>query len=534
MMKYSAAKLILSLVVWIGTTGTHTAVPAADQRPNVVLIFVDDLGYGDIGCYGATRVQTPNIDRLAAEGRSFTDAHSASAVCTPSRYALLTGEYPFRQGDEGVWGPLPHGRGFIIDPDKLTLGDVFKNAGYQTACVGKWHLGFGTTPCDWNGPLRPGPLEIGFDYYFGIPLVNSGPPYVYVENDRIVGWDANDPIVVNRQSPSPTPQFQEKGPNRYAGAATAHSLYDDEQNGTLLTEKAVDWIKANHEQPFFLYFPTPNIHHPFTPAERFQGTSECGRYGDFIHELDWMVGELLTTLDELQLTENTLVLFTSDNGGMFNDGGKDAWRAGHYINGDLLGFKFGAWEGGHRVPLIVRWPGRVPAGSTSDQLICNVDLLATFSNMFAQELGTDDAVDSLDMMDAIVGEPDEPIRDSLVIAPFRPSNLSLRDGHWMYISGRGDGGFSNDRGGPRSVALSGRPNSDITPEGRIRNGAPDEQLYDLESDPSQQANVIQEHPEQAGRMRERLRELRNGRATVNRGQPVTENSGSAAGDSDGN
>jgi len=481
--------------------------------PNVVFIFADDLGYGDLGCYGATKVQTPNIDSLARDGRRFTDAHAASAVCTPSRYALLTGEYPFRQGKNGVWGPLRHGMGFIIDPNKLTLGKVFKNAGYQTACIGKWHLGFGPTPCDWNKPLRPGPLEIGFDYYFGIPLVTSGPPYVYVENDRIVGWDPKDPIVVNKKSPSPTRQFPEKSPNIYAGAWAAHNLYDDEKNGTLLTEKAVGWIKAHHDKPFFLYFPTPNIHHPFTPAKRFQGTSAAGRYGDYIQELDWMVGELLKTLDELKLTDNTIVIFTSDNGGMFNDGGKDAWKVGHHINGDLLGFKFGAWEGGQRVPFIIRWPGRVAAGSTSDQLICHVDLLATFAHLFGQPLGPPDAVDSFDLREALTGEPTEPIRDSLVLAPRIEKNLALREGRWMYISGQGDGGFTNDRGGPRAVALSGRYNSDITPSGRIRKDAPKEQLYDLNADPSQTTNVIRDHEEQAQKMRARLQQIRRGTAT---------------------
>ncbi|WP_449284320.1 sulfatase-like hydrolase/transferase [Maioricimonas rarisocia] len=505
--------MFLLLIAVVASADDRQQAFAAEGTPNVVLIFVDDLGYGDVGCYGATKVKTPNIDRLAKEGRRFTDAHSASAVCTPSRYAMLTGEYPFRQGSNGVWGPQSNSVGFIIDPDKLTLGDVFKTAGYQTACIGKWHLGFGGTPCDWNGPLRPGPLEVGFDYYFGIPLVNSGPPYVYVENDRIVGWDPSDPIVENRRSPSPTPQFPEKSPNKYAGAVAAHKLYDDEKNGTLLTERAVEWIKANHEQPFFLYFSTPNIHHPFTPAPRFHGTSEAGRYGDFIHELDWMVGELLKTLDELKLADDTVVLFTSDNGGMFNDGGKEAWKAGHHINGDLLGFKFGAWEGGHRVPFIVRWPGRVAAGTTSDQLICNVDLLATFAGLFDQPLQPTDAVDSFDIRDAITGEADEPIRESLVLAPRREKNLALRAGRWMYISSQGDGGFGNDRGGPRAVALSGRPNSDITPNGRIRKDAPKAQLYDLEADPAQTTNVLREHPEQAQKMRERLQEIRRSSAT---------------------
>ena len=517
-MKFHLQYAFVFLIACTVLSGQYRRSHAAQPMPNVVLIFADDVGYGDLGCYGATKVHTPNIDRLAKEGRRFTDAHSASAVCTPSRYAMLTGEYPFRQGTKGTWGPLSHRSGLIVDPNKATLGQVFKNAGYQTACIGKWHLGFGTTPCDWNKPLRPGPADVGFDYYFGVPKVNSGPPYVYVENDRIVGWDPNDPIDPKKKPASPTPLFPEKKPNFFGGALKAHQLYDDEKTGTLLTEKAVDWIKANHEKPFFLYFPTPNIHHPFTPAKRFQGTSQCGLYGDFIHELDWMVGQLLTTLDDLKLAETTLVIFASDNGGMFNDGGKDAWKAGHALNGDLLGFKFGAWEGGHRVPFIARWPGKVPAGSTSDQLICNVDMVATFAGIFDQKLEATDAVDSLDVMAAIVGTPEVPVRDSLVIAPFRESNLSLREGDWMYISGQGDGGFPNDRGGPKAVALSKRSNSDITPEGKIRKDAPKEQLYDLRSDPAQQTNVIRDNTQRAAKMGERLKEIRQGKAT----RPVVE------------
>ena len=296
---------------------------AAELPPNVVLIFADDLGYGDVGCYGATKVQTPNIDRLAREGRRFSDAHSASAVCTPSRYALLTGEYPIRaMGGKGVWGPLSTTSGLIIDSETQTIGKVFKNKGYATACLGKWHLGFKQGENDWQVPLRPGPQDVGFDYYFGIPLVNSGSPYVYVEDDTLVGYDPADPLVYGGKPVSPTPTFPEeasrKSPNRFGGALKAHQIYDDEKTGTLLTEKAVKWITENKDKPFFLYFPTPNIHHPFTPAPRFKGTSQCGLYGDFIHELDWMVGEILKCLDDNGLSDNTLVIFTSDNGGMLN------------------------------------------------------------------------------------------------------------------------------------------------------------------------------------------------------------------------
>ena len=310
-------------------------------RPNIVLIYTDDLGYGDVGCYGATKVKTPNIDRLAEQGRMFTDAHSPSVVCTPSRYSLLTGEYAWRKK---IWGPLPYDRPLLIGTGKKTLPGLLKQNGYATACVGKWHLGFGKEGLtDWNKKLTPGPLEVGFDYFYGIPLVNSHAPFVYVENHHVVGLDPEDPFVLRQPNPakppnsnlprSPVQEFPEKGGiERWSGATRAHELYRDRMVGTHLMKKSVAWIRdrvsKKKSDPFFLYFATPHIHHPFTPHPRFEGSSECGRYGDFIHELDWMVGEVLKTLDELKVAENTLVIFTSDNGGMLNDGGKDACLGG--------------------------------------------------------------------------------------------------------------------------------------------------------------------------------------------------------------
>jgi arylsulfatase A len=500
---------------------SHAAKPN-EAPPNVILIFADDLGYGDLSCYGATKVQTPNIDRLATEGRRFTDAHSASAVCTPSRYALLTGEYPLRGANgKGIWGPLSHTSGLIIDPNKLTLGQVFKNKNYATACIGKWHLGFGKGPCDWNKPLRPGPLELGFDYYFGIPKVNSGFPYVYVENDRIVGWDPADPLVFKGNPASPTPTFPpeagKKTPNAFAGARKAHEIYDDEQTATLLVEKAVHWIDEHQANPFFLYLSTTNIHHPFTPAPRFKGTSQCGLYGDFIHELDWMVGEIMNCLDANGLADNTLVIFTSDNGGMFNITGQAAWKAGHRLNGDLLGFKFGAWEGGHRVPLIARWPGHIEAGTTSNELICNVDLLATFASLTGQEIEGGQARDSVDLLSAFTGDPPSPIRDHLVLAPNKPKNLSLRKGKWMYIGAQGSGGFGASKpgahtfGGPSAATFTKRINSDIE-NGKIKSGAPPAQLYNLETDLSQTQNLYREYPEVAEEMKALLDSYRPAQA----------------------
>ncbi len=421
------------------------ALHAADKQPatpNIVLILADDLGYGDVGCYGATKVKTPNIDRLASEGRRFTDAHSASAVCTPSRYALLAGEYPFRKN---LWGPVMNPSPLVIEPSRTTIASLLKRQGYATACFGKWHLGFGSKPKpNWNADLKPGPLELGFDHYFGIPVVSSHPPFVWVEDHRVVGLDPADPLVYG--GAPPTQEFPEKMMTpAISGGKAAHALYRDEELGASLTEKATAWMRSQKGTPFFLYFATPHIHHPFTPGARFKGSSQAGRYGDFIQEFDWMVGEVMRTLDELKLSDNTLVILTSDNGGMLNQGGQDAWKAGHRLNGDLLGFKFDSWEGGHRVPFIARWPGKIPAGSLSDQLICHVDMLATFAALTGSKLTGADGPDSLNVLPALTGTPDKPIRDHVVLAPSKKSNLALREGRWVYIGARAAAGSRGRR-----------------------------------------------------------------------------------------
>ena len=488
------------------TAGLRGAAAAA--HPNIILIYTDDIGYGDVGCYGATKVRTPHIDRLAREGRRFTDAHSASAVCTPSRYALVTGEYPFRIDS---WAPIFSRAGMIVDPAKTTIASLLKRQGYATACIGKWHLGFGPKgqQPDWNAVLKPGPRELGFDWFYGLPTVSSHAPFVLVENDRVLGLDPADPLVFG--GTPVTKPFPEKilTANPVSGGKAAHALYDDEQLGTQFTEKAVAWIREKKSAPFFLLFATPHIHHPFTPHPRFKGTSEAGRYGDFIHELDWMVGELLKTLDELKLNDNTLVIFTSDNGGMLNEGGQDAWRAGHRANGDLLGYKFGAWEGGHRVPFIARWPGKIPANSKSDQLISSIDLLATFAAVVRQPLTAAEGPDSFNVLPALTGSPTKPIRDYLVIAPFAPKNVGLRSGPWVYISAQGDGGFGGIRGGPGSLAFSQRVNSDVTPDGKIKPDAPPDQLYHLGRDPQQAKNVVRDEPAVAARFRVELKKYRD-------------------------
>jgi arylsulfatase A-like enzyme len=480
--------------------------------PNVVLVNVDDLGYGDVGRYGATKVRTPHIDRLAEEGRRFTDFHAASAVCTPSRYALLTGRYPFRAG---LWAPIFLKSPLVVDPEQLTIADVMKGAGYATAAIGKWHLGFGTqNPVDWNRELRPGPLELGFDYYFGVPVLNCDPPFVYVENHRVVGGDKADPLVYDRKAD--TRVYPEKfGYDEIGGARKAHALYVDDEVGPTLAQKAAEWIRAHKRDRFFLYLATTHVHHPFTPAARFVGTSEAGLYGDFVQELDWMVGEVTGALEAEGLGDDTLVILTSDNGAMLNQGGQEAWRLGHRMNGGLLGFKFDAWEGGHRVPFIARWPGHVPAGTESRALASNVDLLATLAAIVRRPLRDADAPDSLDFLPALLGDTKAPARDFLVVGPYRESNVAVRKGKWMYISAPNGGGFSGTKigehtlGGAAAHLLTGQVNSDIE-KGQVIPDAPPAQLYDIEADPSERRNVYRDFPEVVEELRALLDETRRG------------------------
>lgn len=497
-----------------------SAAFSEEKPPNVVLIFADDLGYGDLGCYGATKLKTPNIDKLASEGKKFTDAHSAAAVCTPSRIGLLTGEYPFRANDgKGIWGPAPIGSPLLIKPETLTIADIFKASGYDTAAFGKWHLGFKTGRNDWQEPLRPGPQDLGFDYYFGMPVVNSAPPYVYVENDRIVGSDPADPLVhlkrgsKEKTTPiTPIPrEAAQRSANQFSGAIEAHKIFNDFEVGTKLTEKATAWIEEREATPFFLYFSTTNVHHPFTPAKQFQGTSQCGPYGDFVHELDWIVGKVMKSLEAAGVADNTLVLFTSDNGGMFNHGGRAAAAKGHKINGDLLGSKFGIWEGGHRVPFIAWWPEKIEANSSSDQLLCSVDLLATSAALTGQSL--ENTKDSINMLPALINNPNKPLRTDMIMTPKKPSHMAYRKGKWMYIPAQSDGGFTGSKpnqhawGGAAVAPLVGTPNSDIE-NGNIKPDAAPAQLYDLEADVNQTKNLYYDHPEVAQEMAAILQENR--------------------------
>ncbi|MFC5051448.1 arylsulfatase [Rubritalea spongiae] len=477
---------------------------AASELPNIVLINADDLGYGDLSCYGATKLQTPNIDKLAEQGTRFTDAHSPSAVCSPSRYGLLTGNYPTRIN---LWGPTTGFSPLTIKTDQVNMASLLKKAGYSTAIIGKWHLGLGEGKTNYNEtPVVPGPNDIGFDYSYVIPSANSVPPFIFMENGTVVGHDPKDPIKNGGKVwAKPLPG---KGAGRIGGGKKAHELYDDFQIGNQFVALSTEWINAQNEKPYFLYLATSHIHHPFTPDPRFDGTSECGKYGDFTHELDWMVGEVVKAVEAAKEKNGreTLIIFTSDNGGMLNHEGQKAWEMGHKLNGELQGFKFGVWEGGHRVPMIVKWTGNVPAGRESHNLVSQIDFLATFAEIVGQELPEE--LDSVSQLKEIKGEVDKPIREDLIVLSNSSNHVSIRTKKWLYIPARDTGGFvqpwgQHAVGGVRVFPHTGQHNNDVV-KGSYKKDAPKAQLYDLENDLSQTKNVINEFPEIAKQLHEKV------------------------------
>jgi arylsulfatase A-like enzyme len=483
--------------------GRH-ALGSAAPRPNIVLIYADDLGYGDSSCYGAQRVRTPNIDRLAQRGIRFTDAHASAATCTPSRYSLLTGEYAFRmQGAKVLPGDAPA----LIQPGRVTLASMLKQRGYRTSVFGKWHLGLGNGNIDWNTGIVPGPREIGFDESFIIPATGDRVPCVYVENGRVRNLDPKDPIRVDYTGPlddQPTgkthPELLKLKPSHghdmtivngisrigYMSGGKA-ALWDDETMADTLTGQAVSFADRHAKQPFFLYFATHDIHVPRSPHRRFRKATEMGRRGNVIAELDWCVGKLVGALDRRGLLEKTLIVFSSDNGGVVDDGYQDeaVTRLGsHRPNGPLRGGKYSNFEGGTRVPFIVHWPARVKPG-VSDALVGQVDLLRSFAQLTETDLPPGAGPDSENVLGALLGES----KKGRQVLVEQATGLSLRNGNWKYIPpGKG----------PKVQQAT---NTEMGHD-------PEPQLYDLAVDLGETKNLSTEHPAKVKELAGKLQEIR--------------------------
>ena len=493
-MRHATFVLAVMLLAVLNTTAR------AGSPPNILLIYADDLGYGDFSCYGARHVQTPHCDRLAAEGMRFTDAHSPSAVCTPSRYGTLTGRYAWRTWLKN-WVLFEH-MPLLIETDRLTLPKMLQQHGYKTGCVGKWHLGWGSkiNP-DFSHDLSPGPLEVGFDYFFGVPFSHNSSLKLqnFVRDRRIVGLKQGENIE-----------------DEAVQKRLARRLEDTAVN---LSKEAVQFITDNQKRPFFLYYPTTNIHFPLTPNERFQGKSDAGTYGDFVVEFDWAVGEVLKALDELDLAKNTFVLLTSDNGGRPTRGKMGS--KGHKPCGTLRGIKRQIWEGGHRVPLVVRWPGHVTPGTTCNETVCHTDIMPTCAALFNHRLPANAAEDGYSILPLLLGEAQEkPLREATVHHSVN-GMFAIRRGDWKLIEGDTSGDY---RKGHNALAKAATLPEFDPATGKFKPFAYDivdfDQenpvycLYNLADDPTETTNVASKHPQKVAELRELLNRYRDsGRST---------------------
>lgn len=482
---------------------------ARAEKPNILVIMADDLGYGDVSCYGATRIRTPNMDRLAAEGLRFTSGYCSASTCTPTRYSFLTGTYAMRRKGTGI---APPNGPALIKPGTETLPAILKRAGYATAVIGKWHLGLGDPAPDWNGDLKPGPLEVGFDYCFILPTTNDRVPQVYVENHRVRNLDPCDPLWVGDKKPSADHPTGASHPHllrmkwSHGHQGTIHNgisrigfytggqkaRFRDEDLADEWVRQAVRWIQQNKDRPFFLFFSSHDIHAPRIPHERFQGKSLLGWRGDMILEFDWSVGELMKALDRLGLAEKTLVLLCSDNGPVLDDGYADEAvekNGDHQPAGPFSGGKYTVFEGGTRIPFITRWKGRIRPG-VSDQIVCTVDLAASFGALTGQSIAVDGCLDSFNVLGALLGQPGAKGRDHVLQQDNNGDNLGFRVGDWKLVR-------VTKRWKPQAV-VSLRPHK--LPAGTHG-------LYYLPDDPGEQNDLSASHPDKLKSMIEGLDKL---------------------------
>jgi arylsulfatase A len=488
-----------------------TPLAAEERKPNIIVIMADDLGFGDLSCYGATTFETPHIDALAKEGLRFTSGYCTASTCTPTRFSFLTGTYAFREKGTGI---APPSAPAVIAGGTPTIASMLKSVGYETAVIGKWHLGLGGPDGpDWNGELKPGPLEIGFDYSFLLPTTNDRVPQVYVENHRVLNLDSADPLRVGDKKPDPghptgithrdTLKMDwthghngtiHNGISRigfYTGGAAAR--FRDEDLADKWVEKSVAWIGKNKETPFFLFFASHDNHVPRVPHERFQGKTPHGFRADSIVQLDWCVGELMKTVERLGLSDNTLFVFCSDNGPVMDDGYADGAleKLGeHRAAGPFRGGKYSVYEGGTRTPFITRWKGTIARG-LSDEVVSTIDLYASLATLTGAKIPQDAARDTMDVLGALLGEKNARGREELVQQDNGTGGtFGFRSENWKLL--RHDSGKARHLVVERAIA-----NTDVPPY----------QLFDLSVDPGESEDLFSTRPEVASRLQARLDEI---------------------------
>lgn len=503
------------LLTACGQTSKQETKDSHPQKPNIVYLITDDLGIGDLSCYGATQISTPNIDRLAGQGMQFTNAYATSSTSTPSRFGLLTGMYPWRQENTGI---APGNSELIIDTACVTMADMFKAEGYATGVVGKWHLGLGPKGgTDFNKAISPNTQDIGFDYEFIIPATVDRVPCVFVENGHVVGLDPNDPITVNykhkvgdwptgAENPELVKMKPSQGHNNtivngiprigwMTGGKSA--LWVDEDIADVITGKAKDFITAHKDEPFFLYLGTQDVHVPRVAHPRFAGKSGLGPRGDVILQLDWTVGEVMKTLDSLQIADNTIFVFCSDNGPVIDDGYQDGafeMLNGHTPMKHYRGGKYSAFEAGTRIPFIVRWPDSIKPGKQQTPFSM-IDVYASLASLLGHQLPEGVAPDSRDQLDNFLGK--ETMESAYIVQQNLNNTLSIIEGDWKYIE------------------PSDKPAREHWTKMELGND-PKPQLYNLTNDPSEKVNVATQHPEQLKALSELLEDIKAGKNQKNR------------------
>lgn len=481
---------------------------SAQERPNIILICADDLGYGDLSCYGATKIQTPNLDQLASTGLRLTNGHSTSATCTPSRYALMTGKYPWRKKGTGI---LPGDAALIIPTDQKSLPGIFKDAGYATGIVGKWHLGLGNqVEKDWNNEIKPGPNEVGFDYSFIFPATADRVPTVFLQNHSVIALDKNDPIAVDykhkigndptgKEHPELLKMKSSPGQGHdntivngigrigYMSGGHMARWVDEELSFTFLAQ-AQNFIQEHKTRPFFLYLALTEPHVPRMPGTQFKDKSGLGARGDAILQLDWVVGQVMKQVQAQGISKNTLIIFTSDNGPVLDDGYQDdavTRLNGHTPAGPLRGGKYSALEGGTRMPFILNWPAKIKPG-VSGALLSQIDLIRSLSVLLDQKLSATAATDSENMLPAFLGK-DKKGRTNLVL---QGGPLSLIEEDWKYIS---------PGNGPAYDKLVGLETGN----------SPTAQLYNLKNDAGEKNNLAEKYPEKVKELAALLEKIKN-------------------------